>query len=78
MAMMKGAAERGNPIAVNRVAHLYKDGVGTPRDAGEAAKWTVLARRASNSDTTLDGWFASLPQGDQRSALEAATRFRSG
>jgi uncharacterized protein len=75
---LKGAAERGNPIAVNRMAHLYKDGVGTARDRGQAAMWTVLARRASNSDATLDGWFRTLPDADQKAALEAANRFRAG
>ena len=75
---LKGAAERGNPIAVNRVAHLYKDGIGTPRDRAEAAKWVVLARRASNSDAGLDGWFRGLPEPEQKSALEAANRFRAG
>ncbi len=74
---LKGAAERGNPIAVNRMAHLYKDGVGTPRDRAQAAMWTVLARRASNSDATLDGWFRTLPDADQKGALEAANRFRA-
>ncbi|WP_279480969.1 tetratricopeptide repeat protein [Aureimonas sp. SK2] len=75
---LKGAADRGNPIAVNRMAHLYKDGVGTPRDRAQAAMWTVLARRASNSDATLDGWFRTLPDVEQKAALEAANRFRSG
>ncbi|RIY00925.1 sel1 repeat family protein [Aureimonas flava] len=75
---LKGAAERGNPIAVNRMAHLYKDGVGTPRDRGQAAMWTVLARRAANSDATLDGWFRDLPDAEQKAALEAANRFRAG
>ncbi|WP_082652417.1 tetratricopeptide repeat protein [Aureimonas sp. AU12] len=75
---LKGAAERGNPIAVNRVAHLYKDGIGIAADRLEAGKWVVLARRAANSDAALDGWFRSLPDGDQKAALEAANRFRSG
>ncbi|MFD2236196.1 tetratricopeptide repeat protein [Aureimonas populi] len=75
---LKGAAERGNPIAVNRVAHLYKDGVGTTRDTAEAAKWTVLARRMRNADPALDSFFRSLPQEEQRSALEAANRLRIG
>lgn len=75
---LKGAAERGNPIAVNRVAHLYKDGVGAPADRAEAARWTVLARRASNSDAALDGFFRTLPEADQKAALEAANRTPTG
>ncbi|WP_182085362.1 tetratricopeptide repeat protein [Aureimonas sp. ME7] len=75
---LKGAAERGNPIAVNRMAHLYKDGVGTARDREKAAMWAVLARRASNSDATLDKWFAALPTDEQKAALEAANRSPTG
>lgn len=75
---LKGAAERGNPIAVNRLAHLYRDGIGTPRNADEAAKWTVIARRAGNSDAALDSFLRSLPEDQQRRALEAANRFQAG
>lgn len=74
---LKAAAERGNPIAVNRVAHLYKDGIGVAADRAEAAKWTVLARRAQNADPALDSFFRSLPAEEQKSALEAANRFRT-
>ncbi|MCQ8783252.1 tetratricopeptide repeat protein [Mangrovibrevibacter kandeliae] len=74
---LRRAANRGNPIALNRVAHLYKDGIGTPPDTVEAAKWAVLAKRADNSDPVLDDFFRGLDQGAQKSALEAANRFRS-
>ncbi len=74
---LKGAAERGNPIAVNRIAHLYKDGIGTSRDMAEAAKWTVLARRARNTDPQLDSFFRGLSPEDQKAALDAANRFHS-
>ncbi|WP_062227414.1 tetratricopeptide repeat protein [Aureimonas frigidaquae] len=72
---LKAAADRGNPIAVNRVAHLYKDGIGVAADRAEAAKWTVLARRARNADPALDNFFRSLPAQEQKAALEAANRF---
>lgn len=75
---LKGAAERGNAIAINRVAHLYRDGIGTGRDTAEAAKWAVLARRAGNADTALDSFLRSLPEDQQRRALEAANRFGTG
>lgn len=71
---LKGAAEKGNPIAVNRLAHLYKDGIGTERNVGEAAMWTILARRLRNTDTVLDSFFQALPPEEQRRALEAANR----
>ncbi|MBO0905885.1 sel1 repeat family protein [Jiella sp. MQZ13P-4] len=75
---LRHAAELGNPIAVNRVAHLYKDGIGTAPDVAQAAKWAVLAKRMKNSDAVLDDFFRGLDADAQKSALEAANRFRSG
>ncbi|WP_102961163.1 tetratricopeptide repeat protein [Mangrovicella endophytica] len=74
---LKRAAERGNPIAINRVAHLYKDGIGTAADRGQAAMWSVLAKRADNTDPTLDDFFRGLDATAQKAALEAANRFRT-
>ncbi|MCB8839544.1 tetratricopeptide repeat protein [Aurantimonas sp. VKM B-3413] len=75
---LKRAAELGNPIAINRVAHLYKDGIGTEPDRLEAAKWAVIAKRVKNSDSQLDDFFRGLDQKTQKAALEAANRYRSG
>ncbi len=75
---LKHAAELGNPIAVNRVAHLFKDGIGTAPDVAAAAKWAVLAKRMKNSDAVLDDFFRGLDADAQKAALEAANRFRSG
>ncbi|SKA34967.1 tetratricopeptide repeat protein [Consotaella salsifontis] len=75
---LRRAAEQGNPIAINRVAHLYKDGVGVTPDKAQAAKWAVLAKRASNTDPELDDFFRGLDEAVQRSALEAANRFDRG
>lgn len=75
---LKHAAELGNAIAVNRVAHLFKDGIGTEPDVAEAAKWAVLAKRMKNSDAVLDDFFRGLDAAAQKAALEAANRFRSG
>ncbi|MEC5324674.1 tetratricopeptide repeat protein [Aurantimonas sp. A3-2-R12] len=74
---LKRAALRGNPIAINRIAHLYKDGIGTAPDRMEAAKWSVLAKRVENTDPVLDDFFRGLDPATQKSALEAANRFRS-
>ena len=75
---LKFAAERGNPIAINRIAHLFKDGIGTTPDPLEAAKWALLAKRVENSDPVLDDFFRGLDADTKKSALEAANRFRSG
>ncbi|MEX6508569.1 tetratricopeptide repeat protein [Jiella sp. M17.18] len=74
---LRHAAETGNPIAINRVAHLYKDGIGTDPDRLQAAKWAVLAKRLKNSDSALDDFFRGLDPATQKAALEAANRFHS-
>jgi uncharacterized protein len=73
---LRRAAVRGNPIAMNRLAHLYKDGIGVAADKVEAGKWSVLAKRAANDDTVLDEFFRKLDDGARKAALEAANRFR--
>ena len=70
------AARKGNAIAVNRVAHLFKDGLGTAPDVVEAAKWAVIAKRVGNSDPVLDDFFRGLNPDQQKAALEAANRFQ--
>ena len=74
---LKRAAERGNPIAINRLAHLYKDGIGTDPDRLEAAKWAVIAKRVENTDPMLDDFFRGLDAEMQKKALELANRFHS-
>ncbi|MCE7028335.1 tetratricopeptide repeat protein [Jiella avicenniae] len=75
---LRYAADLGNAIAINRVAHLYKDGIGTEPDLAAAAKWAVLAKRMKNSDAVLDDFFRGLDADAQKAALEAANRFRTG
>ncbi|MEN3794332.1 tetratricopeptide repeat protein [Fulvimarina sp. MAC3] len=75
---LKSAALRGNPIAVNRVAHLYKDGLGTEPNREEAAKWAVIAKRLDNSDPALDTFFNGLSDEARKTALEEANRFTAG
>ncbi|MDY8108008.1 tetratricopeptide repeat protein [Fulvimarina sp. 2208YS6-2-32] len=75
---LRKAALDGNAIAINRVAHLYKDGLGTKPDIAEAAKWAVIAKRLDNSDPVLDDFFKGLSDEAQKAALEEANRFRTG
>ena len=48
------AAEAGNPVAQNRLARLYANGVVFEPDQVQAAKWHLLARQAGVSDFSLD------------------------
>ena len=61
------AAARNNPIAQNRLAHLYVTGRGVPRDLVEAATWNRFAKAAGLDDPELDAATANLtPQENER------------
>jgi hypothetical protein len=54
------AAAHNNPIAQNRLAHLYVTGRGVPRDLVEAATWNRFAKAAGVEDPELDAATANL------------------
>lgn len=61
------AAARNNPIAQNRLAHLYVTGRGVPRDVVEAATWNRFAKAAGLDDAELDAATANLtPEENER------------
>jgi TPR repeat protein len=53
------AAQRGSPIAQNRIAHILSAGRGMPADPVEAIKWHLLAKEAGRSDVKLDSFMRS-------------------
>ncbi len=70
------AAEKGNPVAQNRLAHAYALGRGTPLNPPEAAKWHLLAREAGVSDLGLDHLLASLKPEEREKANQAASEWQ--
>lgn len=72
------AANRGNVIAQNRIAHLYINALGTRPDPIEAAKWYVLSRRAGLKDPALEDFYLGLTDEEQKKAIDAANKFRRG
>ncbi len=60
VAILKVAAAKGNPIAQNRLAHLYVDGVVVGRDLAWAAAWNAFARAGGLQDQGLDVATANL------------------
>ena len=60
------AASRGNPIAQNRIAHLYLSGEGLPRDLAKAAAWNSFAKAAGLKDDGLDVATANLTLDERR------------
>lgn len=75
---LKRAAEGGNAAAQSKLAQLYIHAIGTKADPVEAAKWFVLARRAGLNDPSLEDFYLGLPEEQQKAAITAANRYRSG
>jgi TPR repeat protein len=73
---LKFAANRGNVVAQNKLAHLYINAIGTKPDPIEAAKWYVLSRRAGLPDPQLEDFYLGIEEDQQKAAIEAANKFR--
>ena len=70
------AANRGNVVAQNKLAHLYINALGTKPDPIEAAKWYVLSRRAGLPDPALEDFYLGIEESQQKAAIDAANKFR--
>lgn len=73
---MEIAANRGNIVAQNKLAHLYIYALGTKPDPIEAAKWYVLSRRAGLPDPELEDFFLGIEDDQQKAAIDRANKFR--
>jgi TPR repeat protein len=72
------AAEQGNPVAQNRLARLYANGVVVKADPVQAAKWHLLAREEGLSDFSLDILLAKLTPQQRVEAERAVDAWRGG
>ncbi|TFG86826.1 MAG: sel1 repeat family protein [Hyphomicrobiales bacterium] len=72
------AAEQGNPVAQNRLARLYANGVVFETDLVQAAKWHLLAREAGVSDFSLDIMLAKLTKEQRVEADRGVDAWISG
>ena len=70
------AAQSGNIAAANRLAKLYRAGIGTEPDVIAAAAWYVLARRAGLVDAEMDIFMEGLTDDERREAIARANRLR--
>ncbi len=70
------AANDGNVVAQNKLAHLYINALGTKPDPVEAAKWYVLSRRAGLADPALEDFYLGINDDQQKAAIDAANKFR--
>jgi TPR repeat protein len=77
--MFRMSAEQGNPVAQNRLARLYANGVAVgPADPVQAAKWHLLAREAGVADFSLDILLAKLTPEERAAADKAASDWQEG
>lgn len=68
------AASAGNPAAQNRVAKLYRAGVGVEPDRIQAAKWYLRARRAGLIDPIMEDQLDGMTEEEIRLATLDANR----
>lgn len=73
--LMNNAAISGNVIAQNRLAHMYRLGIGAEPSNLEAAKWHILAKRAGRFDIELDTFVAALDEETRKKAIALANRW---
>lgn len=75
-AWLKRTAEGGNVAAMNRVAKLYMQGIGTEPNSVDAAAWYILARRAGLSDPEMDDFLNGLTDQQMKQALQRTSQLR--
>ena len=74
---IRAAAENGLAIAEHRLAKLHEEGLGVPRDLGEARVWTERAAEGGNAEAMYDlGVFYAEGEGGPQSYAAAAKWFR--
>jgi hypothetical protein len=70
------AAAQNNPIAQNRLAHLYAVGRGVKQDIAQAVAWNLLASADGVKDPQLDALSDQLTPQQRAAALETVRRQR--
>ncbi len=75
-ALLQSAASKGMPVALNRLARCYANGVGVAADQLEAAKWHIIAKSVGVEDEALDKLVAKLSRADKAKAEKAAGEWR--
>jgi uncharacterized protein len=69
------AANRGHPVAQNRLARIYAAGAGVEKDVVEAASWNLLATKGGRPDATLDEMMDALTPEQRKEAENRVAGF---
>jgi len=75
--VFKKAAQRGSPIAQDRLARILMAGRGMPADPTAAIKWHIVAKAGGASDPDLDVFAGKQPQAVRDAAQKAADKWMS-
>lgn len=75
-AWLKRTAEGGNVAAMNRVAKLYMQGIGTDPNSIDAAAWYMLARKAGLSDAEMNDFLDGLTEAELKQATDRSIALR--
>jgi len=71
-ALFRSAAEKGYPIAQNRLARCYAYGKGVEENTFEAVKWHLIAKAGGHDDELLETLVKKLSRADRQKAEKAA------
>ncbi|MBV6658800.1 MAG: sel1 repeat family protein, partial [Devosiaceae bacterium] len=74
---LQRAAEAGNPVAENRLAHAFAQGIGVRLDPVQAAYFHARAVAGGLADARLDNFVASLSPDQRARAQELVARDRA-
>jgi len=74
--LFRSAAEKGYPVAQNRLARCYAHGQGLDQNNLEAAKWHLIAKAGGVDDAALDTFFSKLSKADRLKAEQQAADWR--
>ena len=74
--LLLSAAEKGLPIAQNRLAQAFAQGLGVEKNMADAMKWHLVAKAAGVDDEALEGLLRRLSKADRDKAQRAADEWR--
>lgn len=75
-AWLKRTADGGNVAAMNRVAKLYMQGIGTDPNSIDAAAWYMLARKAGLNDAEMNDFLDGLTDAELKQATDRSIALR--
>ncbi len=75
-ALFRSAADKGYPVAQNRLARCYSQGKGVEKSSIESAKWHLIAKAGGVEDEVLEDLYKKLAKPDKLKAEKAADDWR--